>query len=277
MVGTPQPLSNNFQIVDKNGLPTNYFTRWAQQRQADIANAISAAQAEQLIVTWSEQRFVHTTTPILGGGNLSADLNLSHADSGVTPGTYGDATNVAQITVDEFGHVTAAANVAISGGGGGALTLISEVITSASQANVLFSAIPSSYRDLEVRIRAQASTLWLLGMQFNGDTGAHYSWNYVNNGSNSSGAAQTYLQIGACAATATGNMFSRIDIADYTNVITDKCISGQHVNNDGSTGINNAIFGGSWDTTPAAITSVKILTSAGNFVDGSVVSLYGRL
>jgi hypothetical protein len=39
--------------------------------------------------------------------------------SGVTPGTYGDGTNVAQVTVDGAGLVTAAANVPITGGGGG--------------------------------------------------------------------------------------------------------------------------------------------------------------
>lgn len=34
--------------------------------------------------------------------------------SGVTPGTYGDSTNVAQVTVDEFGRVTGAQNVPIA-------------------------------------------------------------------------------------------------------------------------------------------------------------------
>lgn len=36
------------------------------------------------------------------------------ATTTVTPGTYGDATNVAQVTVDAFGRATAAANVPIS-------------------------------------------------------------------------------------------------------------------------------------------------------------------
>lgn len=38
-------------------------------------------------------------------------------NSGVTAGAYGDASNVAQVTVDQFGRVTAATNVAITGGG----------------------------------------------------------------------------------------------------------------------------------------------------------------
>ncbi len=41
--------------------------------------------------------------------------------SGVTAGTYGDATHVAQVTIGTDGRVTAASSVAISGGGGSGL------------------------------------------------------------------------------------------------------------------------------------------------------------
>jgi hypothetical protein len=46
-----------------------------------------------------------------------------------------------------------------------------------------------------------------------------------------------------------------------------------------NTGSNQSLFGGKgglWRST-AAITSVKVLLSAGNFVNGSVVSLYGHM
>lgn len=42
--------------------------------------------------------------------------------SGATPGTYGDDTHVAQVTVDASGRVTAVSDVVITGGGGGGAT-----------------------------------------------------------------------------------------------------------------------------------------------------------
>jgi hypothetical protein len=44
------------------------------------------------------------------------------ASTAVTPGVYGNATNVGQFTVDADGRITLATNVAVSAGGGGAPT-----------------------------------------------------------------------------------------------------------------------------------------------------------
>jgi hypothetical protein len=60
-------------------------------------------------VTYEDHRF--GADGILGGGAL--------ADSGVTPGVYGDTSNVPQITVDAQGRVTDVTEIAITGGGGG--------------------------------------------------------------------------------------------------------------------------------------------------------------
>ncbi len=49
--------------------------------------------------------------------NGATNAVVSHATSGVTATTYGDASNVPQLTVDAKGHVTAVTNVAITGGG----------------------------------------------------------------------------------------------------------------------------------------------------------------
>ncbi len=73
-------------------------------------------------------RQVIAGTGMTGGGQLSSNVTLSIANggvgttqlaaSGVTPGTYGDATNIPVFIVDATGRVTAATTVPASGGGG---------------------------------------------------------------------------------------------------------------------------------------------------------------
>lgn len=52
-----------------------------------------------------------------GTANVSTALTL--ANSGVTPGAYGDSTHVGQFTVNAKGLITSASNVAIAASGGG--------------------------------------------------------------------------------------------------------------------------------------------------------------
>lgn len=60
-------------------------------------------------------RLVSTSGGLSGGGDLSADLTLSLANTAVTPSAYGSATQVGTFTVDTKGRLTAAASVTVSG------------------------------------------------------------------------------------------------------------------------------------------------------------------
>lgn len=121
-----QDLDRQIPIVDEHGLPTPFFMQFLQQRgigQTDQGQQIIDIedQVEVVVVGLDdlEHRNINTSAPLSGGGDLSADRTISHDNSGVTPGTYGDATHVPQIVVDAKGHLTSVTDIPISGGGGG--------------------------------------------------------------------------------------------------------------------------------------------------------------
>ena len=58
--------------------------------------------------------FVLAGTGISGGGQLTGNVTINLANTAVTAGTYGTATQVSQVTVDAQGRITSAANVAIA-------------------------------------------------------------------------------------------------------------------------------------------------------------------
>jgi hypothetical protein len=119
MPGELQPLDSKFAIVGPDGRPTLYFTQWAQQRQIDISGGITADDAQTLINDWAAHRQILAGRALDGGGFLSGDVTIDHAESLVVPGTYGSATMVPQLVVDQEGHVQGVTEVPITGGGGG--------------------------------------------------------------------------------------------------------------------------------------------------------------
>lgn len=119
MADTLQPLVNNQPIVNSDGTPTQYFIRWAQQRQIDINAGVTLEQVQTLIDEWAAHRQIHAGTGLTGGGALASDVTLNLEDTLVDPGTYGDATHAVQLLVDQQGRITAITAVPIAGGGGG--------------------------------------------------------------------------------------------------------------------------------------------------------------
>ena len=66
----------------------------------------------------------------LTGGPITSNGTISLANTAVTAGNYGSGTQVAAITIDAQGRITGAANVAITGGGGGGTgNVVSNVVT----------------------------------------------------------------------------------------------------------------------------------------------------
>lgn len=73
MAGQLQPLVDNQRIVRTDGTPTEYFIRWAQQRQIDIAGAVSAEQALEIAQEYVLEFL--TDNPLLAGNGI--DLSPS--------------------------------------------------------------------------------------------------------------------------------------------------------------------------------------------------------
>ncbi len=76
------------------------------------------------------------------GSNEITDASVTSSDlttTGVTAGTYGNATNVAQLTVDAAGRVTAASNVALSTGATTLDGLTDATVTTPTSAQILIN------------------------------------------------------------------------------------------------------------------------------------------
>jgi hypothetical protein len=171
-------------------------------------------------------------------------------------------------------------------GGGGARTLIAETVTTGSATNVQFASIAATYRDLEVRVRGRgttAATLVNMRMRFNGDTGANYDHNdhQLNNTATAgfSSVVQTSALIGnIAAATAPASVadFLQATVADYRGTTFQKAghWKGSIKTSTAVTGLFNE-QGSFWWRSTSAINQVDVFPTAGGFVDGTVVSLYG--
>jgi hypothetical protein len=77
--------------------------------------------ADAVSLDMADSRNVDHTAVVLtagagltGGGDISASRSFALATSGVTANTYGSSTQVAQFSVDQYGRLTTAGNVAIS-------------------------------------------------------------------------------------------------------------------------------------------------------------------
>lgn len=162
--------------------------------------------------------------------------------------------------------------------------LIASNTLSSSAASVTFSAIPSTYTDLVLRVssRSDNATIYeTMKITYNNNTSAIYSTTRLID--DSSGTVTSTRQTGRTnfndpynsGTSATSNTFSSVEIyvPSYT-VSQNKPISVFAVGENNATDAAISVRANLFSST-AAISSIEIANFSGNFVSGSSFFLYG--
>ena len=166
----------------------------------------------------------------------------------------------------------------------GSYESIATTLGTGSSATISFSAIPQTYKHLQIRFMARvanADTANNQFVQFNSDTATNYSWHILEaDGSTvtSNGFATQSSMIGGriSAASATAGVMGVgiVDILDYANTNkykTIRTLTGQERNGAGVIRLES----GNWRNT-AAITSIQFSNnSSTNYTTDTQFVLYG--
>lgn len=217
--------------------------------------------------------------PILVDAATGA-VTISHDDSGVTPGTYGDSGNVAVVTVDAQGHVTDVTEAAISGGGGG-LTLVENKIFTANATSYTFSGLDGDtdgcYR-LVGHIKANSQARFFMQPNNTSSNLSRSGWRVLSSG-NYAGDSGNDWELHAADVESGGILSFSYDIhaaKAINSVAVRRSYHGTFQHNYFSGGSNDSGFmGGIWNETSTNLTSLVVLSTASNAIaDGSQIALY---
>lgn len=297
MADIVQNLNNRVPIVDANGRPTLYFLRQLQDLGAITDGKVDITTVNQLIADALAGHSVNAGIGLSGGGALDTNPTLNAVASaildelGLTQGDilFRDVAGWNVLAPGTAGQVLTsggpAANPAWAAGGGGggsgAFVLISEVVTSGSQASVTFSSIPQTFRHLKLLINGRSSyndNDVGIQMTFSGDSGTNYDWAQTFNGSGVNNANQTsYRGQQIVAANAPANYFDggETTISNYASTTQYKTMYGSCADyGSGSPNVRVLNYSGRWRNI-SAVTSITLTLSGGNWVDGSIIGLYG--
>jgi hypothetical protein len=153
-----------------------------------------------------------------------------------------------------------------------AYTPLANVTLGSSAANVTFSSISGSYRDLILIGQGLSSTASGINIRFNGDTAGNYNQvvMYGDGGSAASASAssQTSFQVGR---------FDSSTLADFTANLMDYSATDKHktsLHRYNSSAVLTAARAGRWAST-SAITSFVLYLDSGTFNSGCTFALYG--
>ena len=147
-----------------------------------------------------------------------------------------------------------------------------------TSSGVVISSFPSTYTDLILVVngKADSGSTGSIGLQYNSDTGSHYSYTRIlGDGTNASSARGSNTSATYIGDTGTDPAVFIVSIQNYSNTTTYKT----HLSRSNSQYYVSSYVGlwrGSTGSSTDAITSIKVLPPSGaNWAIGSTFSLYG--
>jgi hypothetical protein len=167
---------------------------------------------------------------------------------------------------------------------GGDFVKLDEVIVPSPQTTITFSSISGAYRNLKLVVTGRADDGNPdIYMQFNGDTGSNYQYALTFSGSSNGESAAFSVAHGGIGSVASSSApanqagVSEICIYDYARTVFYKSATGQSHRLDGVSTGYVLQYGMTWNST-AAINAILIgkIAGSGNFVTGTVATLYGE-
>jgi hypothetical protein len=164
-------------------------------------------------------------------------------------------------------------------------TPIASITLGATASSVTFSSIPSTYTDLVLISSVYSDTNDVgLYIRYNSDTASNYSYTYLE-GNNSNAAVsgrassqdKIYFQFSTGIPSTTGVYIPTIiNVMNYSNTTTNKTLVARSQGRRNDAAASVSLVTGLWRST-AAITSINLALSSGNFASGSTFNLYGIL
>lgn len=270
------------------------ITTLTSNAQGDIEAWFDEARVVDIKVSDNTDAAYYPSQPtnLLAWADFTETVQVQQSGTSVTVKDEGVSTVAAASAIDFIGSAVAVSDV---GSGvaavtitSGAMTRIAQSVLGVAAASIDFSGIPATYETLVLELMGRgdtAATFVLPQLRFNNDSGANYddhSHYAVGGGASpasSSNVGATSAAIGGLtAASATANKpgYATIRIPNYAKTVFQKVAhaSVDRFESNVAGGLVTQQTAALWRST-AAINRITLSASAGNFIAGTVATLYG--